>query len=270
MKIDELHDKLFKMWRMFDEICKANNITYFFDSGSLLGAVREHDFIPWDDDIDVAVEREEYERLKKVFNKCLPAKYKFIEPKDFAPYFFDFVPKLIDTTVPLRSETAEDRAYHNYQNRMSIDFFILDSVPNAKWRQSFIRLKSKVFYGFARSNRYAIHEADMSFSEKALSRTAAVLGKCISLNRALSLYEHNTTRFADIQSDYFIRSNSLLYFIDFYKKSDYAGVVYLPFHGDRVPAPVGYDAILKQMYGDYMTPKRHYKGYISHTDPNGN
>lgn len=266
MELNELHDKLFEMLMAFDRICRENNIRYFLDSGCAIGAVREHDFIPWDDDVDVAMERPEFERLKTVLAGLPDFKYKFIEPEDYAPYFFDFVPKLIDISILLREETDEDRAYQNYQNRMSIDIFILDSVPDSAWTQRMIKLKCKVYYALARSKRYALKTDHMSFPEKVLSGIGVFLGRFFSLDKIMALYQNNTTRFSSVRSHTLIRSNSLLHYIGFYRKDDYRDVVYLPFHGTEVPLPAGYDSILRQLYGDYMTPARDYKGFISHLE----
>lgn len=263
---DNLHNKLFAMWKMFDDICQRNNITYFFDSGCAIGAVREHDFIPWDDDIDIAILRSEYERLKAVLCRELDPKYKLIEPKHYAPYFFDFIPRLIDTTVPLRKETDEDKAYKNYQNRLSIDFIILDNVPDSKLLQKAIVFRCKFLYAMARSKRYKLKEQKYTFAEKIFSKVCFSLGKHFSLDTLIDRYERNTLRYKNIKSNSLIRSNSVVYFIDCFNASYYEEVIYQPFHGGSAPLPKGYHAILSQMYGDYMTPSKNYKGFIKHVE----
>ncbi|MBQ9208687.1 MAG: LicD family protein [Oscillospiraceae bacterium] len=265
MDLNELHEKLFGMLVMFDGICKKHNITYFLDSGTAIGAVREHDFIPWDDDIDVAMMRSDYNKLRRVLKKELPSHYKLIEPKDYAPYFFDMVPKLIDMDVPLREETDADRAYKNYQNRMSIDFFILDSVPDNRLLQKIIIFRTKVIYGLLRSKRYSADtHMQMNLFEKAASSFLSFAGRFFSLKLLLNMYHYNTMKYAGIKSNTLIKSNSILNFVNCYDKDWYADVSNATFHGHEFPVPIGNHEILTQLYGDYMIPKRNYKGFVSH------
>ncbi|WP_157938655.1 LicD family protein [Vibrio splendidus] len=66
----ELHqEEMLKLLKLFSEVCKKNNISYWLDGGSLLGMQRHGGFIPWDDDIDICVPYNDYVRLKKIFNE---------------------------------------------------------------------------------------------------------------------------------------------------------------------------------------------------------
>lgn len=266
MDMNKLHEQLFDMLMVFDELCRKHDIKYYMDSGCAIGAVREHGFIPWDDDIDVAIMRKDYLKLRKILKTELPSHYKLVEPYDFAPYFYDMIPKLIDLDVPLRKETDRDRVYNNYQNRMAIDFVILDSVPDSKLSQKIIRLKAKMIYGMLRSKRFEKENTKMTFVEKILSGVCAFLGRFFSLKQLINIYLHNTMKYSEVESNSLIRSNSILYYIDFYSKDMYSDVVYLDFQGGKVPLPIEYDKILTKMYGDYMKPAKDYKGYVAHTE----
>ena len=61
--LDELHNVLFEMLNVFDSFCRENNIEYSLAYGTLLGAVRHKGFIPWDDDLDVMMTRENYNKF---------------------------------------------------------------------------------------------------------------------------------------------------------------------------------------------------------------
>lgn len=66
MDLKNVHQKLLELVIEFDEICSKNQIKYTLHGGSLLGAIREKGFIPWDDDIDVAMTRNEYIKFEKI------------------------------------------------------------------------------------------------------------------------------------------------------------------------------------------------------------
>ena len=65
-ELEELHQIELDMLKEIDRICRRENIQYYLAGGTLLGAVRHKGFIPWDDDIDIAMARDEYERFLKV------------------------------------------------------------------------------------------------------------------------------------------------------------------------------------------------------------
>ena len=71
-KLRRLQLRQFEMLKCLDAICRKNNISYWIDFGTLLGAVRHQDFIPWDDDVDISVLEEDYGRLRDVLKKELP------------------------------------------------------------------------------------------------------------------------------------------------------------------------------------------------------
>lgn len=266
MELEYLHDKLYEILEMFDKICKEEGITYFMDSGTAIGVVRENDFIPWDDDIDIAIKRSDYIKFRRIIKNRLPKGYKFIEPIDYEPYFYDFVPHIIDEDVPLRLETEEDVAYKNYQNRAAIDFIILDDAPDSKMLQKIMKFKIKMFYGMAMSKRFKVYSEKYSLKEKVLSGICRFLGAFFEFKDINRMYMKNSMKYYGKKSRYFIRSNSVLSDCNCYLKKYYRGIKELPFHGGVAPLPVGYDEILRQQYGDYMTPVRDENHYKKHID----
>ena len=79
-----------KILKYFIEVCEENNLTYFIYGGSLLGTIRHKGFIPWDDDIDVIMFREDFEKLNNIFEKSIDSKYSFINVlnEETFPYTF--------------------------------------------------------------------------------------------------------------------------------------------------------------------------------------
>lgn len=122
-----------------DTLCKKNNINYSLAYGSLLGAVRHQGFIPWDDDVDIMLLREDYDRLIEIFkdNK----EYNLIYEKTKNNYFL--YAKLCDKRTFLREKN------YPYIETLGvfIDIFPMDNIPN----NAFIRfLHGKILYFFDR------------------------------------------------------------------------------------------------------------------------
>ena len=124
MKICELHDRLYDILIIIYKICRENDIPYWVHGGTAIGAVRERDFIPWDDDLDIKIMSEDYEAFREAMIKNLPSHLHLIEPPDFYPYFYDMVIRILDDRWFLRKEKPEAKAYKDYTNRVGIDVFL--------------------------------------------------------------------------------------------------------------------------------------------------
>ncbi len=118
-------EKLLEMFQWFHMYCEEHNLRYYAVGGTLLGAVRHQGFIPWDDDIDVAMPRNDYEKLKKIIVSDNSGRYRFEFPGacDFVyPYG-----KLYDTTTTLIENTR-----YKTKRGLFLDVFPLDGIGNSR------------------------------------------------------------------------------------------------------------------------------------------
>lgn len=113
--------------KIVDAFCKENNITYYLIAGSCLGAVRHGGFIPWDDDIDIALMRTDYEKFVKLFVTSFPSEKYFLQNYDSDKHFIPALSRICikGTFVDVPSEAHLRNCKNTY-----IDVFPLDNVPD--------------------------------------------------------------------------------------------------------------------------------------------
>lgn len=124
--MEELHNYELEALKAFVQLCDRHGLTYFVIGGTLLGAVRHHGFIPWDDDVDVAMPRKDYDRLLKLA-KELPAPFVLEDyhfTKGFRSYFAKIRNDSIEITEALTDNKADKRVGY------LIDILPIDGTPD--------------------------------------------------------------------------------------------------------------------------------------------
>ena len=114
LTLDESHAELMEQLRDITRVCQTHGIEYNMMCGSLLGAVRHKGFIPWDDDIDLLMTREEFEKFRRVYPQECDRKFELT-------YLNTWTPRVMNR------DPEKAAAF--------TDFFILDRVPKAGWRR---------------------------------------------------------------------------------------------------------------------------------------
>ena len=264
MKIEELHEKLFEHLLFFDKLCRENGIKYFLDSGTAIGAVREHDFIQWDDDVDVAMLREDYEKFLKAVVPNLPKNFVMVTPKDYEPLFLDFIPKFLNMDVQTKKDDELTKMYHNSISRLAIDIIILDYAPNSKMLQKIMKFKLLVIYCLSLSKRGFKPIKKYSFFENIVSKIGIFIGGFFTMEQLNKMRDKVLKKYKD--TNWLIRGNPLVNYIGFYPKKCYEKTVLMDFHGVKMPIACGYDEILTKLYGDYMIPPKDKSIYEVHAD----
>ena len=122
--MNEMQFKLLEMFKWLDRFLRSNQIPYYVIGGTMLGAVRHHGFIPWDDDIDIAVPRNEYEKLIHLLKE--KTEHYIIESATTRKkgFIYNFA-KFYDTNTSMT-----ELARHNVKRGLFIDVFPLDGIGN--------------------------------------------------------------------------------------------------------------------------------------------
>ncbi len=264
MKLKEVQDRLYNLLCLVDDICKKENVSYFLDGGTELGAIREKDIIPWDDDMDIKILMKDYPAFKAAMEKNLPEHVHLVEPSEFSPGFYDFLVRIVDDRYLIREETEEDRFYHNLQNRISIDLCFLFGVPDGKVAKPWTYYRLKMIYGLGMGHRYKLDYSEFSFAEKAGVAIASTIGKLIPPARVWKHF-YKVIRKLDERNDTLVWCN-LLNRESIIRKEWMTGSTEGELRGRKFPIPAGYDQEMTAYYGDYMTPPKDLNAYRQHLD----
>lgn len=233
--------------REFRRVCDLLGLRYYLTAGTLLGAVRHQGFIPWDDDIDVAMPKADYELFSRKGYKFLSEEYLFqdyrTEPN--FPYYFAKIRKRGTKVVePILSSI--DMAQGIY-----IDIFPLDICPDRDWTATcffkgielldcavLARVSTEFVCGYEKSY--------MRFAWNVLRRlpNQMLFGWRNLLCRVVA-WGASGQKLCTAGGRHGFPQES--YLSEWFQET-----VYLDFEKERFPAPAGWDELLKNMYGDYM------------------
>lgn len=234
--------------RNFIEVCGKLDISYFVIQGTLLGAVRHHGFIPWDDDIDVGMLREDYTRFLQ-YGQSLLLKQYFLQTHYSDPMYPHGFAKIRDCSTAF-VETSCKNIKMNHG--IYIDIFPFDYYPDNTVAQTVFELKKLIL-------RYRIRDSMFIPSDK--QKNMKNLVRYI-LKRGSKLLYPSLSAALDAQDDLYQRTkhgkNRINNGSPWGKKECIPnewlnGITTLDFEGIPVNAPCFYKEYLTHVYGDYMT-----------------
>ena len=231
-----------EMAKKVKEICDANEIKYFLDGGTLLGAVRHHGFIPWDDDLDIGMLRKDYDRFISIAQSALGDQY-FLQTCDTDDHYWHPFAKIRKIGTIYREEGSRGVWIHN---ELFIDIFPFDCFPNSRIKLKIMRTKIKVcwkvlalrtgFYPWLTNNVFAKKLVSIISREKIKKKYMT----------AMTSYNERGTKDVDVETGPLAGRHLL--------PSDcFEDTVDLLFEGEYFKCPKGYQEVLKRYYGDYMT-----------------
>lgn len=132
-------DAILNVYKEFARICERHNFRFYLIDGSAIGAVRHQGFIPWDDDLDVAMPREDYEEFLKVAPQELPSHLKTITI-DNTPGYYLLFGKIQETRRDV-VEAIEHKVGYTLSNGIFIDIFPIDGYDYSRFRLAFTKVK---------------------------------------------------------------------------------------------------------------------------------
>ena len=257
--IKELQTVLLEALQHFDTFCSRHGLQYYLANGTLLGAAKYGKFIPWDDDVDILMPRESYEKLLDIYKN--DEKYRLLSEKTAAGWRLPYA-KLTDTATILREGEYDFGA----ELGVSVDIFPLDRWhPNqavAKWQAFWCECLKRMLI--------CANGPGFSTEKRGIKRLILWLiwaaGKCLGTKRLLRLIRRRAEKSARYPETYVGCVSWTCHGAgEVLPGALFAQSVRLSFCGGSYPAPAGYEAYLCALYGDWKAELPAHPQKSNHT-----
>lgn len=262
--ISYLYDTRRHMMILLDElerVCEKYDLTYYMICGGLIGVMRSGNLIPWDDDLDIAMTREDYDTLLSVAGKEWPQESDFylVTPESYGDgVFLDYMTRLVymkeksqgDVFARISGKGREDIHYH-----APLDIYVLDKTPDGAAGHFLQTRKILLLYILALGHRGEFQPSERnSFSKLklAMARLLMRIGSAIPLNTLLRWYNSTAQRYRNREcGDYFQSNGYFRCFSMRFPRSWFGsgGLINVETRDIRVPDKP--KEFLMRMYGNY-------------------
>lgn len=248
IEIQDVQKKILSIFKAVDNVCKRNNIRYYAIGGTCLGAVRHNGFIPWDDDLDIAMPRADYNKFIQIAEHELPSNLRLFGVDNIKHYECLYI-KVHDINT-----TFIHKSYKDYVERYAgvyIDIMPLDGIADNRIMRkvNFVQLEALMKLNVNR--RFGVdfyHQGSRLF-----------MWKIINLYIQKKPYDFFSQKHCALlksfdfdKSKYSCYGWSTLARKIIFLVSDFEDYIEIPFEDYVMRCPVGYDHFLTTMFGDYM------------------
>ena len=250
--LGEHQQALYLLLREFDRVCTVLDISYFLYAGTLLGAVRHKGFIPWDDDLDVLMPREDYERFLREAPAVLDGDTFFLQG-EFSDHWPMFFSKLrLNNTACLEKYYPKDPACHQ---GVYMDIFPCDRAFESALgrRLQFLASKVVIAKGLYKRGYETQSRKKKIFMQLCRPLPNGLFHRIVKGSGRPTAFVHSFLGGAS-------KFEKSIFPAAFFEET-----VLLDFEQGRYPAPADYDGLLRTLYGDYMRlPSEKERGIKKH------
>lgn len=245
-----------------DKVCRENDLEYFAEWGTLLGAVRHGGFIPWDDDLDICMKRESYDRFLEIIEREWKDKY-IIANFHTEDERSDFLTRIANINH-FRFDDEFLEKYHEFPFAAGIDVFPMDYAPPKGKEKEYLDLMKYIITVAEGENNPKITKEQLNAAIRNIEKDYKVR---INRNKPIKSQIYQVAdklcgKFKYEETDditlmpVWLMDNNYKIPKDLYRKA-----IRIPFENTTIPVPVGYDEILRRKYGNYMKPVRSWDSH---------
>lgn len=250
-----------------DRICRKYDIKYYAEWGTLLGAVRHAGFVPWDDDLDIAMPRNDYIKFCQVAKQELKNGYEIFNFKNH-DNFHHFLAR-VTCTSRICFEDKYLKEHYGFPYIAGLDIFVHDNVSRDRKNQEHCEKIAE--YIITVADNIADGSMNSEQEKDALKRISQLCNCDVSAyqnkeEERIQLYtlaENIFAAFKDDDCDEMTQMMPCSMYGNHMRipKKYYDEVVRIPFENTTIPVPIGFDAMLSKRYGDYMKLERNTGGH---------
>ncbi len=260
--LDRNHKALTTLMKEFDRVCREHGLHYYMNCGSLIGTVRNEGIIPWDDDLDIAMPRKDFDAIKSIAADIWKnGDFLFLDYNELGKNtFLDLGSRLLYMKEYVHTELfteVKKQVDPKLFGHAFLDIYILDDAPDSDLLHKINILGIKGCYGMGMVHRDTM---DYSFYEdpkiRFFVRCLNLIGRFLSVSAISHIYERLRKRYNGKDAHRYFESNGFINNIHWtYDKELFGEGIDMPFEGLMVRVPDKYGEYLEAHgYHNYMTP----------------
>lgn len=241
--MNELQKKEFELLKKFDDVCKQLDLKYFLVCGTALGAEKYGGFIPWDDDIDVGLLREDYEKFIMEAQKLFPNEF-FIQNYKTDPKFPYPYSKLRNSNTTYIEKTVMNL---DMNHGIYIDIFPLDGYPSKRIEKIKFEIKKYIY----KLQIACVYNGEFNIKTKLFFLIERLLGFQNKTRQIVAKLDKLYSQYSISESDLICNHGNWQGKIEYAPKNQYGQGKFVQFEGLEVLIPEKIDEYLTQKYGKW-------------------
>jgi lipopolysaccharide cholinephosphotransferase len=242
--LERLHAIMLSTLKAVDQVCRKHHLTYFLIDGTLLGAIRHGGFIPWDDDVDIAMPRQDFETFAAIAQRELGGDYFVQTPQTDPNYKLYYIPLKVRDN---HSTLVEDYG-QRYHQGVYVDVFPFDALSTDQRRE----MRQKRWIHLLDVAKGPLRKRGIPW-QRFLARTALQLCGRLIPNRAIVNYiERVKSQNREKPSCGRYTYGFELPWEQVFEEAELFPTTEVSFEGERFCAPHDPQAVLRKLFGDYM------------------